>query len=182
MRTFPFFLAAAAVALELGTSSAARAQPSFPGDIKDDLHLAEAPRCTLCHATTAGGGDIVTPFGKAMVHNGLTVGDDASVAKALTALSEQKINSDCDPLDDIDELEQLRDPSTGLSFDGSGTPAAGCTGDSPEFGCIASLAGAPSEGSSAPGVAMVALVAVAGVAARRVHRTRSGARRQRSGT
>jgi hypothetical protein len=171
MRIFPSFLAAAAMVLELGISTDARAEASFPGDIQNDLHLASAPRCNLCHASPAGGGPVVTPFGQAMVANGLTFGVDASVATALTALANQHIDSDCNHLDDVAELEQLRDPSTGLDFDGSGTAAAGCQGGPslvPEFGCWASLAGAPlGAGSPSNVVAMVALLAVAGLGARR---------------
>jgi hypothetical protein len=149
----------------LAVSSTARASPTFPTDIQCALELAAAPRCNLCHGSVAGGGPVATPFGKAMVERGLTLGDDESVAPALTQMAADKVKSDGASTDDIQQLRDGRDPNTGGELDVA--PAASCSGASihPDFGCVARMAPSPAGASSA--VVLCALWVVSALRARR---------------
>jgi hypothetical protein len=173
-------LAAAMMVSWFAWPSLASACQSFPADIHSDLGLSSTPRCNLCHQTPTGGGPVATPFGHAMVDDGLNgLGcDGASVQTALNriATASPPVDSDCDGTDDIQQLREGRDPSTGLDFDGTGTPTAGC-GEAaalfPAFGCFARVA--PTASPSWSAIALAALTATL------VARARARARARRAG-
>jgi hypothetical protein len=150
--------------------SVAFATAGFPGDIQSDLSLTYAPPCTVCHETDSGGSGTVTrAFGKAMRAQGLQPDNSASVQSSLDGLAKDKTDSDCDGVDDIQQLKDGRDPNTGEFIDGSGKPKpevdAGCSGtgggssdDDPRYGCGAQVVAAPLPDATLPLVATVATV------------------------
>lgn len=95
---------AALVLVSLLAPANAYALGSFPGQIKNHLGLATTPQCNLCHASTAGGGAVVQPFGKAMLAAGLTRSGGSTLTSALDKLAQDGTDSDGDGVGDIDEL------------------------------------------------------------------------------
>jgi hypothetical protein len=87
------------------------ATPNFPGDIQQQLGLAQPPPCTICHATNAGGlGTVVKPFGIFLQSRGLVPFDDASLHNALLAdIAEH--HSSSGGLTDVDALRAGQDPN-----------------------------------------------------------------------
>lgn len=152
--------------------SVASATAGFPDNIKTDLGLTYLPPCTICHETDSGGAGTVTrAFGKAMRAQGLQPDNSASLQSALDGLAKDKNDSDCDGVDDIQQLKDGRDPNTGEFIDGSGKPKpevdAGCSGsggggpgggDDPRYGCGAQLAAAPLPDATWPLAATIATV------------------------
>jgi len=90
----------------------ATAMPAFPDEIKAHLGLNYTPPCTLCHATSLGGGPMTTKFGQAMVAVGLTL-SIPSLDKSLDALAANNTDSNHDGIPDIVQLQQGGDPNTG---------------------------------------------------------------------
>jgi hypothetical protein len=181
MRTLLALISSSVAALIAAAPALALASPTFPAAIQADLMLSAPPPCNICHATPAGGGPVVQPFGIAMQDHGLLMGEVGTVEPALQAVAAAGIDSNCIVgLTDIQQLEQERDPNTGLDFDGTGTRAKGCptTGDGltfPEYGCDAQLAPVP----VSDGLHAAAIVAALGlvVAGRRSQRRRDSAPR-----
>jgi MYXO-CTERM domain-containing protein len=101
----------------------ARATPNFPSKLESELGLVAPPACGLCHAGSPGRGNVETPFGKALRARGLVAYDEASLGRALEALTAAQLDSDGDGVPDIDELKSGSDPN-----------AAGAT-ITPEYGC-----------------------------------------------
>jgi hypothetical protein len=134
------------LAVFFATPLIARATPNFPEAIKQDLGLAAAPPCTICHATNEGGqGTVVKPFGKYLVSRGLAPFDESSLAGSLAAADGERHDSDGDGITDIQALKQGLDPkgsSTGPQIE---YPTFGCnvTGDGPGdtflFGLVLAL-------------------------------------------
>jgi hypothetical protein len=92
------------------------AHPRFPGAIQQHLGLRQSPSCSLCHGSTAGGGPVVQPFGKAMLAAGLSgASDDQGVAAALDQLESDGTDSNGDGISDIESLkmEPPLDPNPG---------------------------------------------------------------------
>lgn len=109
MRIFLYF----ATILLLLWPGVARAEPTYPAEIQAHLGLNYTPPCTLCHATNAGGGSVVTPFANAMVAAGLTT-DINTLDPALDALDKAGVDSSGDGIPDIQQLKEGLDPNTGL--------------------------------------------------------------------
>ncbi len=101
------------------------ATPNFPGDIQQQLGLAQPPPCTICHATNAGGlGTVVKPFGIYLQSRGLVAFDDASLRNALMADIAER-HSSSGGLTDVDALRAGLDPN---GVQGSNLmPSYGCT-------------------------------------------------------
>jgi MYXO-CTERM domain-containing protein len=123
------------------TIAALLATPEFPAVIQSQLDLGQRPRCTICHATEAGGtGTVVKPFGIYLKSRGLVPGDDDSLRNALLADAGERHSSSGDGITDIDALKAGEDPNG----NGPGTdliPAQGCSsGSSP--GWVTTLAAA----------------------------------------
>src|SRR5262249_15736676 len=96
--------------------------------IQRELNLPAAPRCTICHATDAGGAGTVTqPFGVYLRSRGLRPGDEASLHGALLAAAGERHSSSGTGVTDIDALKAGLDPNSPC---GSGAadlaPAYGC--------------------------------------------------------
>ncbi len=89
----------------------ALATPDFPGVIQQQLGLAQPPRCTICHATDAGGaGTVVKPFGIYLRSRGLVAFDEASLRNALLADIGER-HSSSGGVTDIDALKAGEDPN-----------------------------------------------------------------------
>lgn len=139
-------------------SSAAAASEEYPGAMKTDLGLANAPGCELCHAAaSAPVGAADTLFGTSMVAKGLVALDTASLQKALDGLRAAGVDSDGDGAEDLDELSWGGDPNH------PDLPESG-TSDPVTYGCSAGRV--PVEG----GGAGLLLGVMALVAARRGRR------------
>lgn len=118
--------------------AAALASPGYPAAIASDQGMPCVPQCTLCHATTAGGGPVVTDVGQALVDRGLTGGSNTDLLQtALTALETDGVDSDGDGIPDVDELTNGDDPNGGNAFCGDTAPAT------PTYGCFNTSAGLP---------------------------------------
>ncbi len=127
----------------LAAAATAGATPTFPGDLQKALNLPFHPQCTLCHSSAAGGGAVVTSFGRALLARGLAADDTASLDAALAQLTKDKVNSDRKNGIDTLDLQNGIDPSTGAPADSV---------PSPEYGCGAQLAGTRSPGFGALGL------------------------------
>jgi uncharacterized protein (TIGR03382 family) len=102
------------------------ATPEFPASIARDLQLQAPPRCTICHATDAGGaGTAVRPFAVYLQSRGLRSFDESSLRNALAAAAGENHSSSASGLSDIDALKAGQDPN--------GQPSA--TEPTPAFGC-----------------------------------------------
>jgi cytochrome c551/c552 len=97
----------------LFAARAASASPSYPGALKTDLGLPNAPSCTVCHeAATDPVGPADTLFAKAMEARGLVGNDDvASLAAAIKKMEADNVDSDGDGAEDLDELYWGGDPN-----------------------------------------------------------------------
>ncbi len=156
-------LASIAAALLL-TPAVARATPDFPAAIASDLGVSCVPQCNVCHTNNAGGaGTITKPFGRQMQIYGLVKYDQASLQAALTQMTSNKIDTNCDGLIDTDELKACNDPNANVQCDG-GTAGGGNTGDVVIYGCGAS------PGGTGPMVPAIAALLVGGVILRRRRR------------
>lgn len=105
------------------------ATPDFPGAIQRELDLAGPPRCSICHATDAGGaGTVVQPFGVYLRSRGLRPFDESSLHNALLAAAGERHSSSGGGVTDIDALKAGEDPN-GLAATGGAnlTPAYGCS-------------------------------------------------------
>lgn len=131
----------------------ADATPGFPDAISRELALSAPPPCATCHA---GGvtrrGTVTTPFGTTMRSRGLQAYDEASLKRALAALSAEKKDSDEDGTPDIEELKAGDDPNV----------AAGDSLPPPEYGCATSRGD-----TSSPIFALLMVIGVACARARR---------------
>ncbi len=104
MKATPIAFALAAMCF----AQSAAALPSFPVRVQEVLDTPCAPECTLCHASTSGGGPVVTVFGeKALSDYKL----DESVETALTQMEADDVDSDGDGTPDITELRAGEDPN-----------------------------------------------------------------------
>jgi hypothetical protein len=118
--------------------SAAQAVPTFPGEVQRALGMPCAPPCTICHSTSLGGiGTVVKPFGEALRARGLVGGDVPSLRRALAALEAERVDSNHDGTDDVQELRQGRNPNDGSELCGlkyGCAQGAGSTGRSRGLG------------------------------------------------
>jgi hypothetical protein len=180
---------AAALAALSFAPRAASASPGYPGLIDEDLKLTYdlgTTHCTFCHATNSGGvGTVVQPFGVAMKAAGLTMENPPSLQNALTTMGDGGTDSDCDGTPDVQQIEEGRDPNTGVYVDGSGRTApavpgcvaAGPTGGSlPEYGCVAQLAPGAAGATSMGSAMLLASLTLGASLARRRRIGRSAAR------
>jgi hypothetical protein len=103
----------------------AKAMPTFPAEIQAHLELGFTPPCTLCHATPAGGGAVVSKFGQSMLASGLT-SDISTLDRALDSLATKKTDSNADGTTDVEQLKEGMDPSTGESLTGVPEQKYGC--------------------------------------------------------
>lgn len=172
-------LVLASISIALLTPAVASATSSFPGAVEAHLSLTYTPPCTICHTTLSGGtGTVTKDFGKSMRQNGLVSGSTDSVNAGLDALDGANVDSDCDDVNDVQQLKEGREPNTGEFIDGSGNAKpdnAGCapgTGGSvdPAYGCGAQLANGSVTGS--PWGAVAALATILGLGASRRRRRR----------
>lgn len=139
----------------------ARAESAYPGNIQAELQLSYTPACTLCHATTSGGGPVVTKFAQTMVSYGLT-GNTSSFKTAISQLEKNNPDSDGDGISDIEALKQAIDPSTGQEQPNAKVPEE-------KYGCGARIA----PGATRAPVASALVALVAGVALMRRRRGRN---------
>lgn len=119
-------LAAASFALSLLAVRDASASPAYPDVLKETLALPEAPPCTTCHATPAGGfGTATQPFATYLKSRGLVAADVGSLQGALAAAVGEKHDSDGDGTSDVDALRAGDDPN-GATDSSVPPPAYGC--------------------------------------------------------
>ena len=104
------------------------ATPDFPGVIQQQLGLPNPPRCTVCHATDAGGaGSVTRPFGVFLVSRGLQPGDEDSLRNALLADAGERHSSNGGQSTDVAALKAGNDPNGGAGI----APAYGCSSRAP---------------------------------------------------
>lgn len=133
MRRLP--LAPIALFAVFAIPTAADASPAFPGVIEEQLELAAAPACTLCHTSPSGGsGTANTAFASYLKSRGLRAGDEGSLRNALRALVGEKHDTDNDGVPDDAELKAGEDPNGDV--DTSVPPV--------KYGCGAEIATQPS--------------------------------------
>jgi hypothetical protein len=114
--------ALAAVLLTL-VAAPARATPNFPAAMQSDLGLSYTPSCSICHeGGVTGATTVTTPFGLALIANGIVPYDVASLDAALVALTASNPGY-------IQALQQGTDPNAAADAgtDGVGPPGYGCT-------------------------------------------------------
>ena len=134
----PFVFATTAFALDAGASE------NFPNDVAKELHLKNAPECTLCHKSNLGGENTTTqPFGRTMQRLGAVKKNDDSLVAALREDEAEGIDSDGDCIPDAEEL-QANPPTNPNVPDGKGHCQAPARAPELETGCSASPHGAPS--------------------------------------
>jgi len=110
----------------LAAAVALLATPNFPAVIQQQLGLPEAPRCTVCHETDAGGiGTVVKPFGIYLISRGLRAGDETSLKNALLADAGEKHSSN-GRTSDLEALRAGEDPNGGAAA-ALPDPAHGCS-------------------------------------------------------
>ena len=97
------------------------ATPNFPAVIQAQVGSAAPPRCSICHATDAGGGAVVQPFGQYLVSRGLQPYDEQSLRNALAADAAEHHHSASGQAD-LDALKAGLDPN-GASV----SPSYGCS-------------------------------------------------------
>ena len=166
MRRFFFFIAALfAVSL---ASARANATAEFPGPIVSHLGITCAdggiatPDCVLCHQNDNGGlGTATHPFGAWMKSQGLNAFADSKLDSLLDQAKADNIDSNCDGIPDIDQLESCDWPA----LETKGT--VGCSSDAGApitiiYGCAASprTSSDPLPASAALGVAFVLAAAL----------------------
>lgn len=139
----------APLALALWTHQVS-AMPNFPDGIQSHLGLSYTPPCTLCHATPAGGGPIVTKFGESMLAAGLTP-TASTLIPALDSLAANNTDSNHDGRSDIEQLKEGSDPNTSEDF--SATPEQ-------KFGCGARVATGRAKSDSTFAMLAVAIALV----------------------
>ena len=109
------------------------ATPSFPSVIQAQVGAGSPPRCSVCHATDAGGGPVVQRFGQYLVSRGLQPYDEASLRNALLADAGEHHSSGAG----VPDLEAL---AAGLDPNGSTTAGPALT---PTYGCSSGSGGWP---------------------------------------
>ena len=131
---------------------ASAALQQFPGDLKNDLKLANVPDCTLCHGSEAGGkGTARQKFALTLQKLGLSDHlDDAGLAAAVQTDQDCNVDSDGDGISDVEELKRGTNPN-----DGNGAPSSTCGDVTPsapalQTGCAVARADAR-RGDPAPG-------------------------------
>jgi MYXO-CTERM domain-containing protein len=150
----------ATTAASLLVARAASASPDFPFAVTEHLGLGYEPPCTICHQTDAGGsGTAVKQFAIEMKTRGLSAANTPAVASALDKMAADEVDSDCNDVTDVEQLEAGQDPNTNLFIDGSGKSAKeseGC-GAQIAYGCgaHAQLANGPAPWEGAAAVIVV---------------------------
>jgi len=115
-------------------ATALLATPDFPAAMQQDLNLQAPPRCTVCHATDAGGaGTVVQPFGVYLLSRGLRPFDESSLRNALLAAAGERHSSNAEGVLDIGALKAGQNPngSSGGTGGTDPTPAYGCSTSGP---------------------------------------------------
>ncbi len=159
----------------------ALASPTYPGLITSDLSLDYTlgnTDCIICHLTNAGGAtSAVQPFALAMRDAGLDEEDPPALAAALNTLATRGDDSDCIEMSDIAQLKAGRDPNNGTFLNGgTGGSCAGSmtTSEGPAFGCGARIAAEPTPPPWRGATALLAGLAAAVLARRKVRSRLSG--------
>jgi hypothetical protein len=170
-------VSAAALGATLAFGSPAAASQTYPGAIQSARNMPCQPQCTICHTDLNGGiGTVTKPFGIAMMQNaGLRSLSPDTIPGALTTLETGTLctfspsqppkmgacDSDGDGVGDVDQLEEGRDPNTGLDL---------CD-TAPRYGCGARVARSD---ANADWLALLFAAATAAVLARGVRRAPKG--------
>ena len=107
----------------------ASATPNFPAAVKSKLNAVESPQCRICHLNgVTGRGTVNTAFGTSMRQRGLVLYDEGSLGRALTAMEQDRVDSDGDGTIDVDEIRQGNDPNPEQTFEDPTIPTYGCVG------------------------------------------------------
>jgi hypothetical protein len=151
-------LVAAALAL---AAREARAWEATPKALAAKVGAAAAPSCDLCHAAaTAPVGAASRPFAAALVARGLVDDGEAALDAALAKMRAERVDSDGDGAQDLDEVAWGADPNHADVPQSEGAP--------PEYGCSTRAPGrAPGGAAIAVAVALVAAVGRARLRRRR---------------
>jgi MYXO-CTERM domain-containing protein len=100
------------VLFALSVALPARAEPEFPAAIRQAANIPCAPPCTLCHTESPGtAANPTRPFAHTVLTSGLVPNHPESLKDVVTALRENKTDTDHDGRLDIDELASGTDPS-----------------------------------------------------------------------
>ena len=157
------------------TGAAARANPLFPGMLKQNVPMPclQGMGCTLCHNTDAGGPGNIKPhsMGQSWIIYGLDGTKPDSLVPALNNAKEAMQDTDGDGVPDVIELSLGDDPNT------AGTPAApgpqwcsagqGGGSSGPMYGCFRVAPPAPVDNVGVVAGAVVALVGLSALRRRR---------------
>lgn len=121
--------ALAVVAGAVLAPQAALAWQDSPTQVATHLGLSAAPRCDLCHVeASAPVGAAVQPFCEALVARGLTKDDASALDAAVDRMRADKVDSDGDGAQDLDELSWGGDPNHADVPQSTDAPAAyGCS-------------------------------------------------------
>ncbi len=142
----------------------AAAWDGTPKALAARVGAATAPGCDVCHrAEAAPVGAADQPFAKALVARGLDADGAAPIDRAIAKMRADKVDSDGDGAQDLDEVAWGADPNR------ADVPEA--QGEAPQYGCAAR---APAEGAAGwAAIGLVVAAALAGRARARGLRTRA---------
>jgi len=135
----------------VGSAREALATPNFPGAIAVRLG-GPPPDCAICHVNrVTQRGTVNTAWGSAMRERGLVAYDEGSLARALSAMEADRVDSDGDGTIDVEAVRAGANPN--------GTAAPMFEDPTiPKYGCLSVSGGAPADTSVA--TAFVALLLV----------------------
>jgi uncharacterized protein (TIGR03382 family) len=142
----------------------AHATAEFPGIIQQHFGITctdggiATPDCIICHDNDNGGlGTVTRPFGVWMKANGLSAFNDSKLGTLLDQAKQEGIDTNCDGIPDIDQLESCDWPALETSGDACGADAG--TPVTIFYGCEASPDPLPvSAALGVSGVMIAALV------------------------
>ena len=143
------------------------ASAEFDEAIKSQLGLPGGPLlCTACHASNLGV-TVTKPFGLSALKLGLQKKDVPKLKEVLQQMRATNVDSDCDGIGDIVELEKGGDPNSADRDAASDAGAACAITEPPRYGFYCTLSALSGTKGAAPSGATLLSAALVAVLLRR---------------